>query len=164
MINELYTFSPGSFVVADEWNANFSTLNKASQQHQEAIQDANNSLAFPNSDLSNVFNAVKTQPNSFNIQGNSIDVSVEQEYYKTLTSGQNLLIIVPSNMNGSVRILIKIPDNRNNIDDIFKITYSGTKDISYGYYNYNYFRSGFYYIMIHESNNLAQVKLIWTGV
>ena len=161
MITQLYTFSPSSFVVADEWNANFSTLNKASQQHQESIQNAKNTIAFPDSNLSNLFNAVKTKFNSFNIPTVNVTVDVEQEYYKTLASGQNLVITIPSNMNGESRILIKIQENRTALP--FSIVYSGTKDISYGYYNYNYFRSGFYYIMIHESNNLAQVKLIWTG-
>lgn len=162
MITELYTFSPGSFVVADEWNANFSALKKSNKEHQESIEDANDSIAFPNSDLSTLFNTVKTQFNSFVIPGNSITVGVEQEYYKILSSGQNLSITIPQNLNGSARILIKLQENRTLLP--FSINYTGVTDINYGFYNYNYFRSGFYYIMIHESNNLAQVKLIWTGV
>ena len=160
MITELYIFSPGSYVVADEWNANFNVLYKTTYEHLEAITDAYQVVAFPNSDLTGVFNAVKSQYNSFVIAGNSITVSTEREYYKVLSAGQDLSITIPENMNGESRVLIQIQEDRSLLP--FSINYSGTTIVDH-YDNY-VFRSGYYYIMIYESNGLAQVKLIWTGV
>lgn len=162
MITQLYDFAPGSYVVADEWNANFSALNSANIQHAEAITDAQNTIAFPNSNLSNVFNAVRNNPNSSIILGNSIAIAPEQEYYKILSSGENLVINIPTGLKAEARILIQLQENRTLLP--FTVNYSGTKTISYGFYNYNYFRSGYYYIMIYETNGFAQIKLIWTGV
>lgn len=161
MITDLYTFSPGSFVVADEWNANFRVLYNTAQEHKEAITDANTTIAFPTSDLSGVFASVKGQPNSYYIPGNSVVVSPECEYYKTLGSGQDLVINIPTGLNAESRILIQLQENRSLLP--FSVNYDGVSDINYGFYDYNYFRSGYYYIMIYESNGVAQVKLIWTG-
>ena len=162
MITELYTFTPGSFVVADEWNANFRTIYNVNVQHSDAITDAQSAIAFPNSDLTDLFNAVKSQPNSFFIPGNTVVIAPEQEYYKVLSSGQDLTINIPTGMNAEARILIQTQEDRTLLP--FAINYSGTTNISYGHYNYDYFRAGYYYIMIYETNGLAQVKLIWTGV
>lgn len=162
MITELYNFAPGSYVVADEWNGNFSALYKINVAHEETIQDCYDIYAFPYSDLTDVFNAVNNKPNSHFVEGNSITVHAEQEYYKTLASGQNINITIPTNMNGECRVLIQIQELRTILP--FVINYSGTSIINYGFYNYNYFRAGYYYIMIHEMNGIAQVKLIWTGV
>lgn len=161
MITELYTFAPGSYVVAEEWNANFRAIDNVNKSHADAITDAQNTVAFPNSDLSGVFNAVKRQPNSHFIDGNTVVIAPEQEYYKTLSNGQDLSINVPSGLNSQARILIQIQNNRTLLP--FTVNYSGTKKINYGFYNYNYFRAGYYYIMIYETNGLAQIKLIWTG-
>lgn len=162
MITELYVFSPGSYVVADEWNANFRVLSKTTILHEEAITDAYNDIAFPNSDLSAVFAAVKSQPNSSAIPGNTVTVAPEQEYYKTLSNGEDLTINIPTGLNAESRILIRTQEDRTLIP--FAVNYDGTTDISYGHYNYDYFRAGYYYIMIYETNGVAQVKLIWTGV
>ena len=94
MITQLYTFSTGSYVVADEWNANFRVLYNTSLSHQDAITDAKNTIAFPLSDLSGVFSAVKGQPNSSFIPGNTVVIAPEQEYYKTLASGQDRKSVV----------------------------------------------------------------------
>ena len=161
MITELYTFSTGSYVVADEWNANFHVLHNASLSHKEAVIDGQNSIAFPTSDLSNVFASVKNQPNSSFISGSTVVIAPEQEYYKTLSSGQDLTINIPDNLNSEVRILIQTEEDRTLLP--FVVNYSGTKVIDYGFYNYDYFRAGYYYIMIYETNGLAQIKLIWTG-
>lgn len=160
MITQLYTFSPGSYVVAEEWNANFRTLYNVNVAHLEAITDANSTIAFPNSDLTDVFNAVRSQLNSFAIPGNTVTVAPECEYYKTLANGQDLVINIPQGLNSEARVLIMIQENRSLLP--FSVNYSGTKIINH--YNNYVFRPGYYYIMIYETNNVAQVKLIWTGV
>ena len=162
MITQLYTFSPGSYVVAEEWDANFRTLYNVNIAHLEAITDANSTIAFPDSDLTGVYSAVRSQLNSFAIPGNTVTVAPECEYYKTLANGQDLVINIPTGLNAEARVLIRIQDDRTLLP--FSITYAGTTDINYGFYNYNYFRSGYYYVMIYETNGVAQVKLIWTGV
>lgn len=167
MITQMYTFSPGSFVVADEWNANFNVLYKTSSEHAQAISDAYDETAFPNSDLSNVFAAVNNEFNSFKIEGDSASVSVtvgvNQEFYKTLASGQKLVIEFPQGgLDGESRILLRLQENRYSLPFSVSPTYSGTTIINH--YNNYVFRPGYYYIMIYETNNVAQLKLIWTGV
>ena len=160
MIIQLYTFAPGSYVVADEWNANFRTIYNVNLAHTEAIQDAYNTLAFQNTDLSGVYAAVRSQPNSFGISGTTVTIAPECEYYKTLGNGQDLVINVPTGLNAEARIAIQITNDRSLLP--FSINYSGTKIISH--YNNYVFRAGYYYIMIYESNGVAQAKLLWTGV
>lgn len=162
MITELYTFSPSSYVVAEEWNGNFRALYNTTLAHMEAIADAQATIAFPNSDLTGVYNAVRSQLNSFAIPGNTVRVAPECEYYKTLANGQDLVINIPTGLNAEARVLIRIQEDRNLLP--FSVNYVGTSIINYGFYNYNYFRSGYYYVMIYETNGVAQVKLIWTGV
>ena len=162
MITQLYTFAPGSYVVADEWNANFRTIYNANIAHYEAIQDAYNTLAFQGSDLSDVYSAVRSQPNSFIISGTAVTVAPECEYFKVLGSGEDLVISIPTGLNAEARVLIQIQEDRSLLP--FSINYVGTSIINYGFYEYNYFRAGNYYVMIYETNGVAQVKLIWTGV
>lgn len=160
MIIQLYTFAPGSYVVADEWNANFRTIYNANLAHVEAIQDMNNKLAFKNGDLSGVYAAVRSQPNSFEISGIAVTVAPECEYFKVLGSGEDLVINIPTGLNAEARVLIQIQDDRSLLP--FSVGYSGTTIINH-YDNY-VFRAGYYYLMIYEANGVAQVKLIWTGV
>ena len=160
MITQLYTFSVGSYVVADEWNANFRTIYNANLAHVEAIQDAYNTLAFQGSDLSDVYAAVRSQPNCFEISGTAVTVVPECEYFKVLGSGEDLVINIPTGLNAEARVLIQIQEDRSLLP--FSIGYSGTTIINH-YDNY-VFRAGYYYIMIYETNGVAQVKLIWTGV
>lgn len=160
MITQLYTFAPGSYVVADEWNANFRTIYNANLAHISAIQDAENLVVFPNSDLTDVFNAVRNQPNSFVINGTAVSISPECEYYKVLGSGEDLVINVPAGLNAEARILIQVQEERDLLP--FSINYSGTTIINH--YNDVGYNAGYYYVMIYESNGVAQVKLIWTGV
>ena len=164
MIVELYTFSSGSYVVAEEWNANFRTLYKANVAHIEAIADANVEIAFPTSDLTNLFNRVKSEPNSWLLDTLSVRIAPEQEYYKSLAENERLSITIPTGTNAEARILLYLPDTRTDLDELFMITYDGSLDVSFGYYGYEYFRPGYYYVMIYEANGIAQVKLIWTGV
>jgi len=159
MIIQLYTFAPGSYVVADEWNANFRTIYNANLAHVEAIQDMNNTLAFKNSDLSGVYAAVRSQPNCFEISGTAVTVAPECEYFKVLGSGEDLVINVGQGLNAEARILIQLPDLRT--DFPFVITYSGQQVIMYG--DYKYFNPGYYYIMIYETNGLLQAKFIEIG-
>ena len=159
MITELYTFSPSSYVVAEEWNANFRGLYNTTLAHIDAIADAQAQIAFPNSDLTGVYNAVRSQLNSFAIPGNTVTVAPECEYYKTLANGQDLVINVPTGLNAEARVLIRTQEDRSLLP--FSVNYNGTLIVNH--YNNFVFRAGDYYIMIYETNGVAQVKLIWTG-
>lgn len=163
MITQLYTFSPGAFVIADEWNANFRSLYQVSLEHTEAIQDANNNIAFPDSDLSAVFARINAEPNSFAVPAYRVDLLPECEYYKDLPDGSDLNIVIPnSGLNASARVLIRTSNLRTLLPAV--VTYKGQKvKISFGEYEYMYFPAGMYYIMIYEMNGFAQAKLIWTG-
>lgn len=160
MITQLYTFAPGSYVVADEWNANFRTIYNVNLEHTESIQDATNVLAFKNGDLTNLYDTINRQPNSFEINGSVITVMPEYEYYKILGNGEDLIINVPMGLNAEVRILIQIQNLRTELP--FIINYSGQKVVFYG--DFKYFNPGYYYIIMYETNGLLQTKLIETGV
>jgi hypothetical protein len=161
MITEIYTFSPGSYVVAEEWNGNFRTLYQTSLAHEEAIQDYNNAVAYPNSDFTTIFESVKSKPDSWSISGDTVEVAPEQEYYKILSNSQNLNISIPDGgLNGETRILIQIPDLRTDFPFTI-LNYNGQKQIYYG--DYKWFNPGFYYIFIAEGNGILQVKLIEIG-
>lgn len=164
MITELYTFSTDSFVVAEEWNANFKTLYSVALQHEESINIGRETIAFPDSDLTQLFSVIKTQPNSRIIENNSVIVGTEQEYYGTLYSGQSLQIQIPKDINGEARVLVYLTQDVT--QKFYNIVYDGTTVIEYvdNYYDGLILPSGYYYIMIYEGNNIAQVKLIWTGV
>lgn len=168
MITQLYTFTVGSFVVADEWNANFRTIYNSNLAHAEAIQDAYNTLAFQGSDLSDVYAAVRSQPNSYAVamsgNGATVNVSPEQEYYldTPVSSSQEFMINITEGMRGAeARILFELSEDRSTLP--FSVSYSDGTTIINHYDNY-VFRAGYYYLMIYETNGVAQVKLIWTGV
>jgi hypothetical protein len=78
-----------------------------------------------------------------------------------LANGQDLAINIPTGLNAEARVLIRIQEDRSLLP--FSVSYDGTVNIDYGFYDYLYFRSGYYYVMIYETNGVAQVKLIWTG-
>lgn len=163
MITELYTFTPGSYVVADEWNANFRVLYNFNAQHTEAIADAYTDIAFPTSDLTAVFDAVRRYPNSFAIPGDTVTVAPECEYYKTLANGEDLTIQIPStDLNAESRVLVRILDSTTLLP--ITVVYNGNELLSSSTYTNFTFSSGYYYVMIYEANGVAQVKLIWTGV
>ena len=162
MITQLYIFSPGSYVVAEEWNANFSTLYSVSLQHEESISDARTEIAFPNSDLSDVFSAVNAYANSHTVGGLAFDLYAGQEYYKSLLPTDTLSVILPvGGINGEARILLYIPANRNDIP--FNVIYpGGTYNIDYG--AFMFFEAGYYYVFVHDINNVATFKIISAGV
>jgi hypothetical protein len=158
MINQTYVFTVGANVVADDWNANFNVLCDSNKQCDEAIKDAENALAFPDGDLSGVYNAVRARPNSFEIPTDTVIVQPECEHYKVLSSGQDLKIQIPKGFNSQARVLIKIPDNRSLIP--IAVLYNGTKVISVG--SQKSYKSGYYFAFVYEMNNTAYVKLIST--
>lgn len=160
MIKSLYVFSIGSYVVADEWNANFNILNTNNIECEYAIEDAERAIAFPDEDLSILLSAVNRQPNSSEILGLTVMVAPEHEYYKTLISGEDLTIQIPQGMNSEARIALYISSERSLLP--FTILYDGKTVIDYG--KFDVFRAGYYFIMIYETNNVAQVKIIWTEV
>ena len=159
MINQLYTFTVGTYVVADEWNANFKALANSNADCVQAIEDAEVSVAFPDDDLTQLFNAVRKKPNSFAIAGSTVIVQPECEYYKALSDGEDLAIQIPTGLNAEARVIIRITDDRSLLP--FSILYSGDTNITYG--EDMVFPAGIYYIMIYETAGQAQVKLIWTG-
>lgn len=159
MINSLYSFSPDSNVVADEWDANFRALQDNTNNCADAIVDANNAIAFPDSDLSNLFDVVESQPNSFAIPGTTVIVAPESEYYKTLSSGEDITISVPTGLNASARIFIKTTEQR----DLppFIILYNGDKtETNMGLPDYP---AGMYMIFLYETNGLCMVKIVSAG-
>lgn len=159
MINQLYTFTVGTYVVADEWNANFKALANSNADCVQAIEDAEVSVAFPDDDLTQLFNAVRKKPNSFAIAGSTVIVQPECEYYKTLADGEDLAIQIPTGLNAEARVIIRTTDDRSLLP--FSVLYSGDTNITYG--EDMVFPAGIYYIMIYETAGQAQVKLIWTG-
>ena len=156
MIIQLYTFSPGSYVVAEEWNANFRTLYKSNVSHEEAIVDAQTLVAFPNSDMTDLFAAVNNQLNSFNIAGNAVTLVPECEYYKTLSSGQDFVINIPTGFSANARVIFRLQEDRTLTP--FTINYSGTIQESYGLITK--FTAGTYVLFIYETNGLAQIKAL----
>lgn len=162
MITELYVFTPSSYVVADEWNANFRVLDQANVLHAESVTDAYNKVAFPNSDLTGVFNSVKSRSNSYLIEGDSVKVSPEYEYYKVLSSDEDLNITIPTNTCANVRIVFSIPEDRALALPPFTIKYTGTKIENIG--DITEYKAGTYFMFIYETNGVAQIKLVKTGV
>ena len=165
MITQLYVFSPGSFVVAEEWNANFRVIYRESITQKEAIADAFSTVAFPDSDLSAVYAQIRARGDSTNIDGkDAVDIAAGHEYYKTLANGEDLQINIDGNMNGEARILFKTEEDRSLLP--FSASFvggvQGTVIIDHDN-NFN-FPAGSYYIMIYVTNRVAQLKLIWTGV
>ena len=159
MIDKLNVFSENTYVAAEEWNANFKVLNRSNEDCLNAITDANEQLAFPDGDLSGVFSAVQSRPNSQKIDGHDVYIDPEQEYYKTLDSSETLKIYIESGLNAESRIVIYVPNNRTlkPID----VSYSGTLIEKYG--AGTVFKAGYYYIMIYETNGTAFVKSVFTG-
>ena len=169
MITQLYNFSVGSFVVAEEWNANFRLLHDTCEEHAIAIEDAYDVLAFPNSDLSEVFDAVRATPNvKTNMAYTSFMVDKNFEYYVgNLPVQQPVNIVIKEGMEGECRVIFVLPELMT-LEPPIAIWYKGVriqpKDatadcyVNTGYYQH--FNPGMYYVMIHEQNGKAQVKLI----
>ena len=164
MITELYVFSPGSYVVAEEWNANFRVLYSETVTQTESISDAFSLVAFPTSDLSGVYNQIKARDDSTEIIGSAVNIAPSHEYYKTLASGEDLEIQIDGSMNGEARILLKLEEDRQTlpISAGFIGGISGTVIINHS--ESYVFNAGYYFVMIYVTNQVAQIKVIWTGV
>lgn len=154
----MFVFSVDTNVVAEEWNSNFNVLQNSNDNCVEAIEDAGNTLAFPDGDLSGVYRAVRAKPNSFEIPTDTVIVQPECEHYKVLSNAQDLNIQIPEGLNSQARVLIKVPDNRS-LEPV-NILYPGTKVISTG--GQQSYQSGYYFVFILEINNTAYVKIIST--
>ena len=173
MILNLYNFSVGSYVVAEEWNSNFRVLHDYCVAHAETLVDAYQVLAFPNSDLSDIFTAVRNFPNVADNQPyNGVDVQRNKEYYvRTLGNQQQVKINIPLGMEGECRVIFNLPQLMTSNPPIL-VEYNGVivapRDTSANCYVntgfYSYYNPGMYYVMIHEQNGKAQVKLVSTGV
>lgn len=164
MITQLYVFSPGSYVVAEEWNANFRILYQATYSHREAINDAYSVVAFPDSDLSGVYAQIRARGDSSYIEGNAVDIAASHEYYKTLASGEDLDIRIPGDMNGEARIVLKLEEDRQLLP--FSAAFSGgiPGTVIVNHSESYAFDAGTYFLMIYVTNRVAQIKVIWTGV
>ena len=158
MINQIYIFTVGANIVADDWNANFNALRNSNDECSKAVEDAQNELAFPDGDLSGIHDALRARPNSFEIPTDTVIVQPECEHYKVLSSGQDLKIQIPKGFNSQARVVIKIPDDRDLMP--ISILYKGTYVMSTG--GQQSYKSGYYFVFIMEINNTAYVKLLST--
>lgn len=161
MIKTLYVFSPGSFVDAKEWNANFKVLYDGISAHIETIQSAQDAIAFTLADMTASFQVMDAQPNSFIIGGNSQVVQRDCEYYKSLASGQDLNITVPRGFNGEARIIIKTTNSRVLPPIIFD--YAGGES-NIVWYNgiAQWYNPGMKFVFICERGGKLFVKMIAT--
>lgn len=170
MIVQLYSFSVGSFVIAEEWNANFRVLHDTCAEHILAIEDAYDTLAFPNSDLTYVFDSIRITDTNAEMNQDYVGFIVDRnkEYFVGALPNQTPVnITIRQGMEGECRVVFNLPELMT-LEAPIRITYKGVvitpKDatadcyVNTGYYNY--FNPGIYYVMIHEQNGKAQVKLI----
>lgn len=160
MITQLYIFSPGSYVVADEWNANFRVLMNTNLAHQEAIIDANELVMFKGGDYTPIYNKVNAEYNSFAISGSSVSVTVDCEYYKDLGSGEQIVVNV-GHINGEARIMLRTAQN-DSLPPI-RINYAGgdanivwPNGIAY------WFLAGMKIVFLLERNGKLYVKMLAT--
>ena len=155
MIHELNVFSPKSYVVAEDWNNNFSALNTSNTKCANAIDDAEGAIAFPDGDLSGVFSSVNGQPNSYSVAGGSVVIQPECEYYKTLSDSQDLSISVPTGFNGEAQIILKTQNARSLKP--FNFLYSG--EVIYVNDSAHWKDAGIMFLFLYESNSKLFVKL-----
>ena len=179
MIISLYNFSIGSYVVAEEWNANFRVLSEYCFAHAEAIEDGYDIYAFPDSDLTNIFDVCRSYPNvkmnqaytSFMVERNTEFYIGSPENPNALPAQQQVRIVIPQGLEGEARVIFRLPELMTVTPPIL-IEYKGvvvtpgdkTADCYVNVGDYSYYNPGTYYVMIHEQNGKAQVKLISTGV
>jgi hypothetical protein len=168
MITELYTFTPGFYVVADEWNANFSVLSNVAEQHNEAVIDGYNLLAFPNGDLSGVFENVDARPNSVQFTGTSIAIlSPNMEYWQnrleTITADQQLVIRV-GKINGEARVFFQTSSTRDIALPPFLINYDGgDANIDFVDDSRVWQDAGIKCLLFYELNDKLNVRMVKAG-
>lgn len=160
MITQLYVFSPGSYVIAEEWNANFRVLKNVNLSHQEAITDAFQVVMFKGGDYTPIYNRVNNTTNSSAVIGNSFVVTVDNEYYKELGSGEQVVADV-GHINGEARIILKTAQN----DSLppLRINYiGGDANIVWPNGIAHWFLAGMKFVFLLERNNKLYVKMIAT--
>lgn len=162
MIYELYSFSPGTIVVADEWNSNFAVLNNNAIAQEEAIIDGNNDLALKSGDLSSVYARANTQPNSYIITGLSFNVtSPNQEFWlgNELTSSQQLNINVQK-IKGEVRILFKTDGSIRDFSPIVLTYAGGAEAIDFIEDNRMWSNNKTKVLFLYEMNDRLNVRMV----
>lgn len=168
MIIELYSFTPGSYVVADEWNTNFSVLYKTASQHNTAIVDAYNLDAFPSSDLSDVYLNVYNYMNSFQFVGTSIAIlSPNVEYWQnsleTIDIGQQLVIRV-GKISGEARVFFQTSGARDPGLPPFVINYDGgAANIDFIDDSRIWENPGIKCLLFYELNDKLNVRIVKAG-
>lgn len=162
MIERLYTFTEGTFVVASDWNANFKAIRDSIISCAGAIIDANNALAFEDTDMTAIYSQIYQRQNSFNIPGTTVTVQNDCEYYKDLNTGEHLTVTIPqTGLNGQARVII-----RTKADDVLQpvtIMYKG-KEVEMSGGLAQWYEAGMKFIFIYEINGKAYAKIIKTGV
>lgn len=158
MINSLYVFVAGSYVVADEWNSNFSAIGASNSDCADAIIDAYEVICFMDSDLTQVFNVIKATKDSTSIPGTSVVLSPNNEYYKSLSNGTDLAVSIPSDFIGEARIVIKTFNDRILAPIIF--TYSG--DVVWNNGIADWYKAGTKFVFIYVINGIAYIKMLGT--
>lgn len=166
MITELYTFSPGSYVVADEWNANFSTLFNVAGQHSEAITDAYNLVAFYTSDLSLVYARVDVQQNSYSFSGTALEIkSPNVEYWQNrveeITDSQELVVTV-GHINGEARVIFRTSTDRS-LTPVTVNYAGGAENINFIDDSRVWQEAGTKVLFFYESNNKLNVRMAKAG-
>lgn len=152
MIYTLYTFTSGSYVVADEWNQNFIAIKQSNDDCEEAIVDANNAIAFQDSDLSSIKAVYKSKSNCFEIPALNQIAQPGIEYYKALPDGQDLTITVPNDFTGQARVLVKT----NSVRTLPPVAVTGGQTkVEYG----RFFNTLYHYVFIFGINGNIIVKI-----
>ena len=177
MITQLYDFAPGSYVVADEWNGNFSALYKTNVFHAEEVQYFRDNLAFTTALLSpEIYEVAASFPNSRLIEGLDVFLYPGQEYYKNLPAGSQLRIFPTEDFYGEARILVNVQEQRvgeANKPFVFMESSNIQGSFYMGYNDDLNFIPGYYYIMAfgydelveeHTTRHFVKLKVIWTGV
>jgi len=160
MITQLYIFSPGSYVVAEEWNANFRVLLNTNLVHQESIVDAGDIIMTTSDDYTQIYNAVNSKKNSQDVAGLSIQVLVDNEYRKSLSSGQKLVANV-GRISGEARIILQTAQ-----DDVLQplqINYAGgSENVVWENGIAQWYAAGMKFVFLLERNGKLYVKMIAT--
>ena len=156
MISQLYIFSPGSYVVADEWNGNFAAIDNSNTDCEEAIADANSVICFEDSDMTQVFAAINAGANSVNIPGTSITLSPNIEYYKALSNGTDLTVTIPDSMVGESRLVISTADDR----PLAPITFLYSGDVVWNNGIADWYLAGTKFVFIYVINGTAYIKMV----
>lgn len=161
MIKQLYVFSVDSYVVASEWNANFNAIDKSNADCLQAIEDAENELAFADGDLTLFFDAIRSEINSESYTGVSAPIVArpEHEYYKSLATGEDLTVDIPTGFTGEFRIWLKHTDKRQLSPIQFNFD-GGTVSWENGFSNW--YSAGTKIVFVYVINGVAYVKMIKT--